>query len=683
MEIRIQSAGKEIGPYSESQVRQYLNEGLIAPSDLATFTGRPDWQALEQLLARLPAPPTSATAPAGVSTRDSGGLPAERALAASRAKRGPIVIQPPFANSPPAASPPKKTRSGKVALTIEPLRPTTQLPDVAKFVAREEKKSARSAVETGPLSPGNFFKKPEPEPQAPTTPPEPVGQPVDTEEALPAPAPDVPSAGYGRRNLPPEPEPPHPDEQEPLPNAILYAGTVIGLLILFVVLAAVYLIWHFSTPAPRGDTSSATPSANSVASAGVPTDPHTAAEYSARGLARQNEGNLDGALSDYDQAVDLDPRNVEATYRRAVARQTKGNWSGALADYNTLLTLDPNNADAFSNRGFVKQARGDLDGALADYAEALLRDPKIAVAYYNIGLIKAQQKDLDGGIDAYNHALDLNPKLTRAYYNRGNAKSAEGNLDGAIADYTQALALDPQIAMAYFARGFARQSKGDATGALADYSQALVLDPKMAAAYYNRGQIKVQRGDFEGAISDSSWAIELDPKNAEAYCDRGLAEFGKGYLEGAATDLRKYCDMAPRDGGSDSARLYLWIVAMEVNPRGTANEDLATALENDWNSSPEELTSKIANFLLGHIRESELIADAASPDVSREPGQYCKVWYFAGMKRLVAGDTATALTDLQKSLATDQKNFCEYLFARAQLAALGQNRQASTQPTAP
>jgi lipoprotein NlpI len=267
-----------------------------------------------------------------------------------------------------------------------------------------------------------------------------------------------------------------------------------------------------------------------------------------------------------------------------------------------------------------------------------------------------------------------------AYYNRGNAKNTEGNLDGAIADYTQALVLNPKIALAYCNRGFARQSKGDPDGALADYAQAVALNPKMAVAFYNRGLIKEQKGDLDGAVADSTRAIDLDPKNAQAYCNRGLARLGKGNLDGALADLKKFCELVPRDSGADAARLYIWLISTEENPKGNADQELSTSLQNDWNSPPEDLTSKIAAFLLGHINENDLIANAASPDPSRAPGQYCKAWYFAGMKRLLAGDMTAAATDFQKCVATDQKNFCEYIFAQAELQAPGRSRAIPAKP---
>jgi len=668
MEILILLAGEQIGPFTETQVRQYLEEGLVTPTDLAMHEGMEKWQAIDVVLANLPvAPATMANGKA--EKADPAPAPALTDSQRTKRKLNKIVIQP-ILPLEATLSPKKKTQTGKTALTIETPRPTTLLPHVMGFAPKEkEKKTGRTLLRTDQLSFGDFSAKPVAAPAA-SVPAEPVA-PLPTAEFKPPEMPvEIPT---GESWI------------EQIPRAMIYAGLALAFLLVCAALCLIYLISsHHETPpaTPATPSAVAQPAPNPVPAPPPPTPAAvqmSAADYSARGFARQAKGDLDGALADYDQALELDPRNLEACYRRGLARQAKGNWDGAVADFTAIISLNPKNADAFSNRGFVKQAQGDLDGALADYDQALLLNPKIPAAYYNEGLIKVQKGDLDGAIASYNQALDLDPKMAIAYYNRGNAKNTEGDLDGAIGDYTQALELNPRIALAYCNRGFARQSKGDADGAVADYTQAVELNPKMAVAFYNRGLIKMQKGDLDGALADSSQAIDLDPKNGQAYCNRGLAEIGKGDLDSAMADLRKFCDLAPRDSGADTARLYLWLIATQKNPKGTADEDLSTSLLNDWNSSPEDLSSKIAAFLLGHIDENELIANAASPDPSREPGQYCKAWYFIGMKRMLKGDRTKATTDLQKCVATNQKDFCEYTFAQAELQTLAQGHESVSQ----
>ena len=803
MEIRILVAGEQIGPYSATEVRRYLGQGLVSPSDLAACEGMQDWQPLDHILSHLsdetitpdsppeseepssepirvhmyPEPPaartedvapdvppkdapfpasstvdrasdakteliptpgdsavTSETQPnppvattgkiAPEAPREPTPTPSEsvstmpneknieeapppppteppRELTATqktKRKLNKIVIQPilPLEPSPSAPPAPKKAKSGRTALTIEPLRPTTALPPVAGFAPKEtkEKKPGRNVARTGPVALGDLFDKPaaattpapapvvQPPPAAVTAAPTatPTTPPLEAPKLVPVTVLPMRSAVLSKPKFPS-----NKTLVKGIPNGIIYACTGAALFFACLVAFAVYLLMagHKNGPGPNPtNPETQPPPAEHAAAPVIDAAPKTAADFSTRGAKRQAEGNYDGALSDYDQAVTLDPKNFKTFYQRGLVRQTKGDLVGALADYNTVLSLDPQDADGYSNRGFIKQHQGDADGALADYNEALSLNPKISAAYYNVGLIKVQKGDLDGAIADYNQALQLDPKMAIAYYNRGNAKNTEGNLDGAIADYTQALSLEPHIALAYCNRGFARQTKGDLDGALDDYTQAVAINPKMAVAFYNRGLIKVQKGDLGGAIDDSSQAIDLDSTNAQAYCNRGLARLGNNDLDGAKADLREFCKLAPRDTGADAARLYLWVISMKQNPKGTADFDLSTQLENDWNSPPEDLSSKIAAFLLGHIREKELIANAASPDPSREPGQYCKAWYFAGIKRLLTGDKLIAATDFQKCVATKQSTFCEYIFSKVELQDLSPKHDLSAQAAA-
>jgi len=62
MEIHILLASVELGPFSEKQVRQYLADGLISPSDLAKHAGMENWEAVDVVLARIP-PPIAVAAP--------------------------------------------------------------------------------------------------------------------------------------------------------------------------------------------------------------------------------------------------------------------------------------------------------------------------------------------------------------------------------------------------------------------------------------------------------------------------------------------------------------------------------------------------------------------------------------------------------------------------------------------
>jgi tetratricopeptide (TPR) repeat protein len=442
-------------------------------------------------------------------------------------------------------------------------------------------------------------------------------------------------------------------------------------------------------------------------------NPHSSVAYTDRALARESKGDLDGAIKDYSQALTVDPRMAQALEGRGNAKASKNDLDGAIADYNQAvkidptmataydgrgnvkiakndlegavadftqaITYDPQNAQAYSDRGFARQANGNLDGAISDYTQALALKPKTARSYYNRGLARLSQGNLGAAIVDFDRALVFDPKIAEAYFNRGNAKNATHDLDGAIADYTQAVALDPKNSMAYSNRGLARQTKGDYGGAVADYSQALTLDPKIADAYFNRGLIEVRNNNPDGAIADTTQALYLEPKNAQAYYYRGLAKMSKGNLDGAAADLRQFCDMAPRDRFADYARLYLWLIAKQQNPKADVDQELSDALENSWSASADELPTKTASFLLGRTNETDYLAASVTTDEKADMGHRCETFYFAGMKRMLTGDRVTAVDYFQKCVATGQKDFFEYILAQNELQVLA---PATTAPPA-
>src|SRR5688500_20274606 len=77
-------------------------------------------------------------------------------------------------------------------------------------------------------------------------------------------------------------------------------------------------------------------------------------------------GDIQGALSDCDQALAINPRLVQVYKNRGAIRWTSGDLDGALADSNQVIQKNPRDAQAYHNRGNVRPDKGDLSGALID-----------------------------------------------------------------------------------------------------------------------------------------------------------------------------------------------------------------------------------------------------------------------------------------------------------------------------
>jgi tetratricopeptide (TPR) repeat protein len=167
--------------------------------------------------------------------------------------------------------------------------------------------------------------------------------------------------------------------------------------------------------------------------------------YLNRGNALADNGQIDIAIQDYDQAIKNNPQSAEALYRRGAALEKKGEFDRAIADLDTSLKLDPKNAKAFTARGQAHSHKKEFALAIADYTQSITLDSTDAVVF-----------------------------SLRAY-----AYDQTAQYDLALQDCEQALKLDSDNALAYYARGLAKQKKGDKSGAKADIAKAKQLDPKV------------------------------------------------------------------------------------------------------------------------------------------------------------------------------------------------------------
>ena len=138
-------------------------------------------------------------------------------------------------------------------------------------------------------------------------------------------------------------------------------------------------------------------------------DPHPAETARANALTKSanqkmRDGDLDGAIADYNQVIEIDkiyPENVQsASYlSRGVAYEKRGDFDSALADFNKAIKLAPNNVFAYQNRASLYEQLNEIEKAIADYSKVIKLNPKFPFAYQGRGLLLLKQGK-DSGAEA-------------------------------------------------------------------------------------------------------------------------------------------------------------------------------------------------------------------------------------------------------------------------------------------
>jgi len=119
----------------------------------------------------------------------------------------------------------------------------------------------------------------------------------------------------------------------------------------------------------------------------------------------------------------------------------QGDLRGAIENYNLALQANPNYSDAYVSRGNARYALGDLDGASADYTKTIQLAPDWPGGYQNRGVIRHKQGDFRGAVADYSEAIRLGSSEVENYYNRGLAYEKQVQLKAALADFQTYLRL--------------------------------------------------------------------------------------------------------------------------------------------------------------------------------------------------------------------------------------------------
>ncbi|MGA9381617.1 MAG: tetratricopeptide repeat-containing serine protease family protein [Phormidium sp.] len=227
-------------------------------------------------------------------------------------------------------------------------------------------------------------------------------------------------------------------------------------------------------------------------------------------IAQSSNVVLDNSRStDNPQQRLNNPQSGSDYAARGSIRQERGDRQGAIADYNQAVSLGSNDALTYFNRGVVRYNQGDYQGANQDYTQAISLSPNYASAYFNRGLARQLLKNFQGMLEDFEKVLSFDNTDPAAYNNRAVAKSALGDRPGAIADLTAALRLGPNLITVYTNRASLRRREGDRQGAIQDLNEVIRINPREASAYYNRGVIKKEVDDQSGALQDLQTAASL------------------------------------------------------------------------------------------------------------------------------------------------------------------------------
>ncbi len=251
------------------------------------------------------------------------------------------------------------------------------------------------------------------------------------------------------------------------------------------------------------------------------------------GLQQAKIGDLSGALTSYDKAVELKPDAYEYWFNRGLTLYYLGNFTEAIASYDKALEIKPDFHKGWYNRGATLGELGRFEEAIAAFNEAIEVKADYHEAWSGRGLAQLRLKRFAEAISSFDYALNLQPQDPENWYFRGFTLAEGGQNHEAIAAFDQAIEINPDFYLAWYYRGVTLANLGNLQEAITNYHQAIEIYPDFHEAWYALGGAREKLGHIQEAIEAYDQAIRIKPDYHNAWLDRGVVFASLGQWEDA------------------------------------------------------------------------------------------------------------------------------------------------------
>ncbi len=262
----------------------------------------------------------------------------------------------------------------------------------------------------------------------------------------------------------------------------------------------------------------------------VPPTP-SASELVELGLDYHEQGELDKAIAEFQQAIQIAPDFVEAHYNLGLAYSDQGEFDAAIAAYEEAIRLAPDLAEAHNGLGNVYFNQNRLEQALEKYEQAARLDPNLVDAHFNLGHVYLSLDRHAEALAAYQAANLLNPGDAETLHNIGVAYIKQGMVSEASVAWEEAILANPDFAETHYTLGLAYVDLRRYGEAITELNEALKLDPERSRAYKHLGAAYYATGQNDECVAAFETYLSLHPDDP----DGDAIEAAITELRGAAT----------------------------------------------------------------------------------------------------------------------------------------------------
>ena len=225
---------------------------------------------------------------------------------------------------------------------------------------------------------------------------------------------------------------------------------------------------------------------------------------------RYQEGDMPGAIREYQAALKIEPTNVNVLNSLGVCYAVTGDLNRAVECFETVLWIDPGEVMTLYNLALADQAGGDIERALKRYQEVLDIQKDHFETLFQMGRLYVEQEKPGDGKPYLKKAVSLRPASGPANRYLGECCMGMGRIDEAIQTFKKAIKINPNDAASLSALGYLFNEVGENPEvALTFCEQSVKIAPEDGLFRYRLGMLYYHQDRIQDAEKALSEALRL------------------------------------------------------------------------------------------------------------------------------------------------------------------------------
>lgn len=248
-------------------------------------------------------------------------------------------------------------------------------------------------------------------------------------------------------------------------------------------------------------------------------NPRAAAQLRKQGMEWHQQGQLEPALTAYQQALAANPEDVAVLTNLGLVHYQQGRLAVAEDYFRRAWELQPEHPTILERLIQTLRDQGRYPAAIALLQERRRQCPTDVAATGLLGAVFCQLGQFQSAIEVLQQGTEQDPNKASLWINLGQALTYQGQLAAAISSCQRAIALNPQAAAAHLNLGFALNNQGRVPAAIACFRESLRIKP-----------------DFHFAASHLLYSLNYDPAQSPAAIAQAHRHWGQSF--GPSSPLR-------------------------------------------------------------------------------------------------------------------------------------------------